>query len=233
MFDPSGNDTSDYWDGIYGEIVLGAGVTYPYTVNGNDVTELNMVAQNPPCTYISLTMHVIAVNDTGVTAPLAAGNLATLDAFMDAGTENGSNTFDSTDSFTLSYGTYNNVPSFYTYANNSTSTDFLEGYLNDAVGNIVFVAVIVDNQPNWNGTTSDYQIMLPKNDSPTAYTIWVDVDYTCKPGNGNGGKDHELYIEPIGSYDVYIGETFYPVFTVRNKGDHVEHDIVNCDFMLF
>ena|GEM_PF-817100 len=225
---------STYWDGFYGDVVLGAGATYTESVIGNNVSLLNMIAQDPPCTYSSISMHVIAANASSISLPLAAGNLAILDGMILDG-ENGSSTFTSTSSFTLNSGTYNNVPSLYTLANGMPSAYFREGYLNGANGNLVFVAVVADNRPNWQGGTSDYQVMLPNNGSSMQYWLWVDVNYTCvgpTPPGPSGGKDHELFIPPMGTYEVAVGETFDADVIVRNRGDYTEWNIVvfvdNC-----
>jgi len=221
------NLSSTSWDGIFGEVVLGAGATYNHQVTGDNVSRINMVAQNPPCTYSNLIMHVIAVNDSALTTPLSAGNLSKLDLFINKEEENGSNTFITNSTFTLSYGTFTEVPTVYTYANNASSTDFREGYLNDANGNLVFINLVVSNKPDWNGTTSDYQIMLPMNDSATDYTLWVDTKYTCAPEPPGPGDDkhHRLYIEPPGIYEVTVGETFEGMFDIENIGDYVEKNI--------
>ncbi|NYZ76761.1 hypothetical protein H0O02_00405 [Candidatus Micrarchaeota archaeon] len=223
----SGTLNSTFWDGVYGEVVLGAATNYSYTVVGNGVARLNLVARDPNCTYTGLTMHVIAVNGTTLTTPLSAGNLPQLDAFVGIGTENGSRTFTTTSTFSLTYGTFVNVPTAYTYANNASSPDFREGYLNDAAGNLVFVAVIVDNRPDWNGTTSDYQIMLPMNGTATNYTLWVDVNYTCQNGTipSDGHNEHILYIYPPGIFTVNAGDAFNPSILVENRGNYMERDI--------
>ncbi|MEM2948790.1 MAG: Dickkopf N-terminal cysteine-rich domain-containing protein [Candidatus Bilamarchaeaceae archaeon] len=218
---------STYWDGLYGDVILGSGLNYTHIVMGNNIIELNVVAQNPPCTYSSITMHIIAVNSSLLTTPLSPGNLTLLDAFVGGSAENGTRTFTSTSTFTLTYGTIASVPTTYTYAGNVSSIDFREGYLNDANGNLVFVAVVVSDRPDWNGTTSDYQIMLPNNGAPTNYTLWVDVGYTCQnvtpppPGRNR----HALYIYPPGSFAANAGSTFNPNFIVKNIGDYVERDI--------
>ena len=224
---------SSYWDGVYGDVVLGAGTTYTHTVNGNNITLLNMVAQDPPCTYTGLSMHIIAVNNSAITLPLAAGNLVQLDAFMGGG-ENGSSTFTLLDTFILNSGTYNNVPTTYTYANGAPSASFREGYMNDALGNLVFVADVVSNQPNWNGSTSDYQIMLPDDGGGVQYWLWVEVNYTCTnitPPHPSD-KHHKLYIPPIPTQTMTSGTPLDLPVTVENRGDYVEDDvevsITNC-----
>ncbi len=219
---------STRWDGLYGDVILGIfGATYNHNVIGNQVVHLNMLVSEPSCTYTSLVMHIIAVNSSSpsLTLPLSPGNLSQLDAFIN-GSENGSATFKYTSNFTLSYGTFTNVPTTYTYANNASSSYFREGYLNDAAGNLVFVAVVVSNKPDWNGTTSDYQIMIPNNGSSTAYTLWVDINYTCfTPPPPGGEKHHRLYIYPPGTYTVKAEETFNPSFIVENRGDYNEMDV--------
>lgn len=224
---------STYWDGLYGDVVLGAGVTYTYTVTGNNIVLLNMVAQDPPCTYTGLSMHIIAVNNSMLALPLAAGNLAQLDGFIGS-SQNGSSTFTGLDTFVLNSGTYNNVPTAYSYANGTPSPDFREGYLNDALGNLVFVADVVDNRPNWNGSTSDYQVMLPNNGSGVQYWIWVEVNYTCvniTPPSPHD-KDHKLFIPPIPTQEMESGTPFGLPVTVENRGDYredvVEVSITDC-----
>lgn len=218
---------STNWDGFYGEVVLGNGTIYYVNVSGNRVAELDMAAQEPPCTYSSIRMHVIAVNDTGITGALSAGNIAALDAFI-GNAENGSNTFNSTSTFQLTYGTIAGVPTTYTMAGNATSPDFRMGYLNDGSGNLVFATVVVDDRPNWNGSTSDYQIMLPNNGSVVQYTVWVDVNYTCAPNvtPGEDDDEHILYIPPIGTVSFTSGEPFGLGVTVENRGDYREDDVL-------
>ncbi len=218
---------SSYWDGFYGDVVLGAGFVYTEWVTGNNISLLNIDAQDPPCTYSSISMRVVAANASPIALvlPLAAGDLSILD-LMILDCENGSSTFTATSSFALTYGTYNNVPSLYTLANGTPSPYFREGYLNDANNNLVFVADVVDDRPNWNGTTSDYQIMLPNNGSAMQYWLWVDVLYTCVTPPGPGHKDHELFIFPIGTYEVVTGGSFDAEATVRNRGDYTEDNVL-------
>lgn len=222
----NGTDFSRYWDGLYGEVVLGAAANYTHTSTGSNITRNILQAQDPGCThgYSSLMMHIIAVNGTALTAPLSAGDLAQLDAFA-GGAEKGSATFSSLSTFTLTYGTIANVPTTYTYANNASSADFRMGYLNDAAGNLVFAAVVVSNRPDWNGTTSDFQIMLPNNGSPAQYTYWVDVNYTCNPAPSPRERHHRLRILPLGPFEADAGETISIPISVENYGDYSESDV--------
>jgi hypothetical protein len=195
---------SSSWDGIFGDVVYGTGLNYTHSVTGNNVTLINIVAQEPGCTLSSIQTLVIAVNASGLVLPLSAGSLPKLDAFVNS-SESASAAFNLTRSFTIMNSTITGVPSLYTYANNSVSPDFLEGYLNDAAGNFVFVAVFTSNKPNWNGSTSDYQMMLPKDGLPESYTIFTDVAYTCVPPTPPfpppSGLSHVLYVFPVGTID--------------------------------
>ncbi|MCX6768559.1 MAG: hypothetical protein NTY83_01820 [Candidatus Micrarchaeota archaeon] len=226
--DVRGIENSQIWDGIYGDAVLGAGTNLTHTVNGGDMVLANLVAQSPTCNYTSIRMVIIAVNNTAATNPFSAGNLPLLDAFIGA-SQNGSATFTSTSTFQLNAQAISGVPTTYTYANNASSTDFRMGYLNDAAGNLVFVAVVVDDRPDWNGTLSDYQIMLPNNNgTPVLYTYWVDVNYTCT-GNVTPPEEHDqhlLFIEPIGVIVVNAGETFNLPVVVDNLGDYDESNVL-------
>ena len=212
------------WDGIYGEVILGAGAVYSHTVTGNQVVELNVVGQEPPCDYSSIELHIIAANSSSIAMPLGAGSLAQLDAFTGS-EQNGSRTFTGLESFTINSSTYNNVPTTYTYANGAPSAYFREGYFNDALGNLVFVADVVDNRPNWNGSTSDYQIMLPNDGGGVQYWIWANVDYVCGEPPEPDDDEHKLFIPPIPAEEMRAGETIALEFTIENRGDYREDDV--------
>lgn len=220
---------STRWDGVYGEVILGAGTNYTYTVTGNKVARINIIAQDPPCTYVSLSIHIIAYNASSITLPLTPGNIAKLDTFIGNQTENATLTFKNTSNFTLSTGTYIGVPTTYTYANSTSSSDFRMGYLKDAAGNLVFITKVVSNKPDWNGSTSDYQIMLPRSTGPIGYNITADVIYTCQPtpgpGPSGGGDVHRLYIYPINTVQSKKSVPFQLNAIVKNTGGFNEKDI--------
>jgi len=214
------------WAGFFGDVTLGGGLSYLVPANGNNITLLDVIAQQPPCDYSSINMHIIAINDTNLTPSLIPGNLSILDSLTGNSSENGSNTFTLTESFTLSSGTYPGVPTTYTYADNASSASFRQGYFNDGAGNLIFVADIVTDMPDWNGSLSDYQIMLPTNGSEKNYTIWGDVAYSCiSPPDDEGGDTHRLVIEPIYDFEVTVGESFYVEVVVRNTGDFNEWNV--------
>ncbi|MFH1394101.1 MAG: hypothetical protein ABIH29_04430 [Candidatus Micrarchaeota archaeon] len=223
------NTSSYHWGGLYGDVVLGAGGTYNRTIAGNNISLLNMVGQVPPCPagYTVSGRHVLAVNGSNFTLPLGPGNLGALDSFLSTENENGSSTFTSLSAFTLSFGTFTNVPTSYLFANNATSADFREGYLTDAIGRMVFVTEVVNDRPNWMGGTSDYQLMLPTpNTTTTDYTLWLDVIYTCTPtGGGGGGDEHRIVVLPPGTYTATAGDSFDVSVIIRNTGDFNENNI--------
>jgi len=222
----SGYAPSERWDGLFGEVASGMPANYSHVVLGNQGVEINMVALALNCTPPAAAMHILAVNDSWLTLPLSSGDLSVLDAFIGYALENGSRTFDETASLAFTYGSFANVPSLHTYTGASPSPFFQEYYLNDAAGNMVFVADIVMNRPDWNGTTSDYQIILPNNGSAVNYTVWVDVNYTCPLGEEpDEDKSHALSVDPPGAYEVPAGSAFSPAFMVSNPGDYTEYDI--------
>jgi hypothetical protein len=219
------NNLTDKWDGLYGQVVLGSGASLSYVVGGGNITRVNFIGQEPPCTDASEILHIVAVNATSLTAPLQPGNLSTLDALMGMGA-NASASFTQNGSFSLSYGNFSGVPELFTFAGNSTSPDFREGYLNDALGNLVFVADVVGAKPDWNGTTSDYQLMLPL--KGVNYTLFVDVAYSCPlppPPPPPGGNTHRLYILPAGPFNASPGSALDAEFFVRNTGGYIENNI--------
>ncbi len=217
------------WDGLYGQVVLGAGVNVSYMVIGGDLTQVDFIAQEPPqCNGTpEESMHIIAVNASSLVPPLQPGSLSVLDAFM-PGRDNGSASFINVSSFNLTYGNFSDIPTLYTFSANS-SPGFQEGYFNDADGNLVFVADVVSGKADWNGSISDYQIMLPK--SGTSYYIFVDATYSCLSFPPIPPSPivtfHKLYIQPPTPQPVpmSVGVPIDMDFIVQNLGNFPEGDI--------
>ncbi len=229
---------SDHWDGLYGQVVIGAETNFSYVVIGGAITQMDLIVQEPPCTVASQSLNVIAVNATDLALPLEPGNVSVLDSII-TGEDNGSATFTQSSSFWLSYGNFSNVPTLYTLPGNLTSGDFREGYLNDAGGDLVFVADVVNDRPDWNGTSADYQMILPQ--IGTNYTLFVDDVYSCVappgpipnpiPGPAPIIIVHRLYILPPQMFTAPSGGTFDADFTVENTGSFAENGIgvsVSC-----
>ena len=216
------------WDGLYGQVVLGVGANVSYNVTGGNISRLDLIAQEPPqCNGTpEVLMHIVAVNASSVVPPLQPGNIPVLDAAI-PGHDNGSDSFINTSSFDLTYGNFTLVPALFTFAANN-SPAFPEGYFNDAEGNLVFVADVVSDQPDWNGSISDYQLMLPKNG--TGYSIFADAIYSCVSNNNPPGpthKFHRLYIAPPPQQPIQIiaGTPSDLVFSVQDIGNFPESAI--------
>ncbi len=218
------SQNSTYWDGIYGEVILGTGINSTKVVIGNNISRLNMIGQEPPCAEYTTTMHIMSANTTNIVLPLTAGNLTILDEMI-SGEDNGSSTFTESGTYRVTYGTITNVPSLHTLAGGSPSPYFREGYLNDAENNLVFVADIVNNRLDWENGTSDYQMILPNNGSPMQYLVWTDIEYSCTKPTKPGHKNHELFIQPITEQKIRIKDTLNLKTIVENTGDYSEWGI--------
>ncbi len=215
------------WDGFYGEILFNT-TSSPQlvNVNGGNLTNLDLYVTAPPCaTYTINSIHVIASNSTSLITPISSGNLTYLDNIMNNVEEKASNTFTIIDIYSLTYGTYTNVPSF-NFKNKTAQLQFKEGYLNDAVGNLIFVSNVCFDCNDWNNSLSDYQIMLPKNITDVAqYYVWVDLDYTCTttPVTPPSGKKHRIrYVDVTPIINVKaLTETTHKI-TLQNYGSYNE-----------
>ncbi len=177
-------DYTSHWDAVYG-MEEGSLTSYVYEVQGGNLTRVDLnsgsvLCENPEIHYITL----IAVSSPSLVLPLRAGNLTQLDMYISSsGVDNASNTFVDLSSFDLSYGQFSNVPSV------SLPNGYQEGYLQDSLGNFVFVEPLCNHCTNWKGDPSDYEMILPRNDSFSVnYTLWLDVVYECKPVTYSGGS---------------------------------------------
>jgi len=219
----NGTRLSENWDGLYGQVVLGIGATQTYTGVGNNISIMDLSGSSPPAGCSAQHINIIATNNTLpiLVLPLSPGSITQLDELINS-SENASNVFTFTDSYSLSVGSFSNIPSTYTRSYNNQN-NFEMGYLNDANGNIVFVAKYNSDKVDWNNTHSDYQIMLPKGTSNMAYNIWVDVVYTCRPPSHE--RHHELYILPIPPQTAIIGRAKGVIISVENTGDYTETNV--------
>ncbi len=173
-----------HWDGIYGD-KTGSLYNATYEVSGNNLTRLDLNAELVSCDNPRIVQAtLVAINSNSLTLPLVPGNLTQLDLFIATpSADNASATFTSTDDYTLSYGSFSNVPTV------NLPHSFKEGYLQDSVGHFVFIAPLCDHCTNWKSSPSDFEIILPRNDSTkTNYTLWLDVIYECLPVPQIGGS---------------------------------------------
>ena len=177
-------DSTYHWDGIYGDLT-GNIYNATYEVNGNNLTHLDLNVDSIGCANPRIVQAtLIAINSNSINLPLHPGNLTQLDQFISTpAADNASATFTSSGDYTLTYGTFTNVPTA------DLPHSFREGYLQDSSGNFVFVAPLCDSCTNWQGSSSDYEIILPRNDSTkTNYSLWIDVIYECLPVPQMGGS---------------------------------------------
>ncbi len=212
----SSNNSADDWGGAYGEVINSGVQDYILYKTNNTIRKIDLNYNLLPNCQLD-GIYVIAYNQT-INPPLRAGNLTLLDEIINS-SENASKTFTHNESLELSYGTINNVPYTYTYSN--PGNVFKTYYLNDNNNAIIFIANIVNNQNDWNGTTSDYQILIVNNGGN--FTLTTDLRTTCTGGIGK--KQHEIYILPIHSITLKIGENYNGNATVENIGDYNERDI--------
>ncbi len=213
----TGIQNSSHWAGFYGQVIENVNSTILVTPGPGTITLQNLQYALPSgCSLNSI--HVIATNSTTISLPLTPGNLSLLDSLL--GSAEGANTFTSTSTFDLSYGSFTNVPTTYTYSATPPST-FRMGYLQDTNGNLVFVADIVNDRVDWNNSLSDYQIMLP---DVGTFRMWVDIDATCNV-TSPPSKKHELYIHPISTVNILVGTSKLLHILVENKGDYNEYDV--------
>ncbi len=213
----SNNSTSIYWAGIYGELIntgFYSNLTSNFSSNTIRSLDLNY-SLSPGCNLLSLA--VIASNSS-IVPPLKPGNLTLLDDIINS-SENASLTFTNTGNLKTSYGLILNVP--YTYTNPSSSM-FKTYYLNDNNNNIIFYSPASFDSPDWNLTTSDYQMILLSN---TSFIITIDKTEQCNISNGGSTKRHILYIEKIGTITTYVGTNIKIPVNVFNNGDFTEFNV--------
>jgi len=195
--------TAGDWQGYAGIITYGTGATAPTTVNatGSNVSGEGLHFQIPCNNPTSITGFVLFSNSSSAPVGLVPGNLTQLDAFV-PGLENGTLTFTQTSIFNFpSAGVVAGVPTTHTYVNSGPqSTNFREGYFNDAAGNIVFATEInFVPPPGYNTSRFSYQALLAApNYSTVPYYLFTDLNATCPgptPPSGGGGGGGGYYPE--------------------------------------
>ncbi|MBD3210100.1 hypothetical protein GF318_01845 [Candidatus Micrarchaeota archaeon] len=203
--DAEGEENST-WHGVAGQTLPSAFVP-PVTVNAtpNAVTILTVNTGISSCDDGEYTiLNLLFSNSSTAITSLVRGDLPTLDSFIAVDAQDGTDTFILSQTFeTAGYGTINGVPA--TYTNAPSPTTFPLGYLQDQDGNLVFITPVVEDQAGFNGTSFDFQLMLPTNNgTPVMYYLTVDLE--CeeeeeeeeeeeKPPQGGGGTGEPYYNE--------------------------------------
>ncbi|MEM4366839.1 MAG: hypothetical protein QW035_01770 [Candidatus Anstonellales archaeon] len=224
-------DCSENWGGYWGTVDLSPTSNLPIIigVDACSITYLDLDVRPPPCS-VEPTLHIIAVNGSNITAagPLVYGDISILDSFI-TGPESGSKTFGGinyTFNLSSSLGGLVTGPAVY-LSNETTGTTFVEGYFNDQNGNVVFVVEVLDNETGWNGSITDFQLMLPNNKTTWQYTIYVDRNFYCPPSPPQPPEkdEHRLYILPVPMQCTYPNVPINFSVGVQNVGDYTEYNV--------
>lgn len=206
------SETNSTWHGVCGQASPSAAVPVIINATPQNITSLTINTGSGSYPYgVSAIYLLFSTSPTAITS-LQRGNLTALDTFINRSGQNGTETFVFSTTFTIgSYGTITGVPTTYTRA--PLPTTFPLGYLRDQAGNFVFVTQVVSDQAGFNGSTFDFQLMLPTNNgTPTLYYLTVVVVPNPSPvpptppgpPTGGGGTRTPYYnVTPPVAYECY------------------------------
>ncbi len=178
------------WQGYAGQVYFGTAPQTPTGVNATgglvNGTNINFTIPCDNPTYVS--GFITFSNSSSPPIGLVAGNLSILDTLSGNGPDSGSRTFTTLSTFDMPSGTVTNVPTMFSYVNETPqSTAFREGYFNQGA-NIVFVTAIEQSLLGYNRSYFDFQAVLfaPKK-STIPYYIFADLNFSCPSPPGGGG----------------------------------------------
>ncbi|MBW3018573.1 hypothetical protein KY329_00100 [Candidatus Woesearchaeota archaeon] len=188
----SGQTQTRFWQGVPGRItVIPPFAPTQVNTTGGNINRTNFNITSRCANPISITGFILFSNSSNLIVGLTAGNLTLLDALLvSSRSDNATRTFTQNTTFNIGGAVINNVPTTYTYVNNSAQNSvFREGYLNDAAGNIV-IAVAVDlNTQGYNRSFFDFQAILPVfNGTSTLYYTNRALNIVCPAGGGGRGR---------------------------------------------
>lgn len=193
------NNQTRHWQGFAGQVFFGTNVSLLNQLNatGGLVNASNLFFEIDCNNPDSATGFIFLSNGTTTPANLTAGNLTILDALLGNGDDDGSATFMSTSSFALSTGTITDVPTVFSFVNETfQSSAFREGYLNQG-NDFVFVVAVEEDLHGYNTSFFDYQALVPAvNQSTVQYSVFGDITFTCPGvavGAGGGGGAKRRY----------------------------------------
>jgi len=181
------------WYGVCGQASILSAVPMTITAIPGGVECLTIRTGSVSCDFGVRRLNLLFSNSSGGITSLRPGDLTMLDAFINRPAENATKTFLYSSSFgTAHHGTLSGVPTTYTRASNPTS--FPLGYLQDQDNNLVFITPVVNDQPGFNGSSFDFQLMLPTRDGTnTDYYVTVDLLCISLPPQGGGGTHTPYY----------------------------------------
>ncbi len=185
---------TDHWQGVAGQVHFGTAAQAPTDVNatGSFVNATNINFTIPCDNPVFVRGYIMFSNTSNPPAGLVAGDLTILDRLTGNRSDSGTKTFTTISTFDLPSGSIANVPTVFSYVNETPqSSAFREGYFNQG-NDIVFITAIEQNLLGYNRSYFDFQAMLiaPRR-TTIPYYIFADLNFTCPsppgPGGGSGG----------------------------------------------
>jgi hypothetical protein len=183
-----------HWQGYAGQVYFGTAPQVPTDLNATgslvNGTNINFTIPCDNPTYVS--GFITFSNSSSPPIGLVPGDLSILDILSGNKSDSGSRTFTTLSTFDMPSGTITNVPTMFSYVNETPqSSAFREGYFNQD-GNMVFVTAIEQNLLGYNRSYFDFQaILFAPMKSTIPYYIFADLNFSCPvppgPGGGAGG----------------------------------------------
>lgn len=204
------------WYGLAGQVNFTTGSTNPSNVTEDpgNITDPRFSLQAGCEAATAVSGYMIFTNKSSLPGNLTPGNLTLLDSLMSGTDDLASQTFTTTENYTILGSTVNNVPTVYTYVNNSPqSSTFREGYFQDNVtGDLVFATNITADNPGYNLSAFDYQALIPAiNQTTTAYNVFVSINYSCAGGWSNISAPEGIF-EPVNASLSGTHVNFFSIF---------------------
>jgi hypothetical protein len=192
------------WHGVAGNVGGAAFVPFSFVADAGNISYFDINTGFNSCEGGEYDiLNILFSNSSAAITSLVRGNLSVFDNFVLSSQENGTDTFVFSTTFTTAgYGNITGVPT--TYTNSPVPNTFRMGYLQDQGGDLVIIVPVVDNQVGFNGSTFDFQLMVPTMNR-TNVTYYVTIDLQCtgeeppeppyKPPGGGGGGGVPVYNE--------------------------------------
>jgi len=188
---------TDHWQGYAGRVHYGTAAQKPTDVNATgsfvNSTNINLTIDCNNPTYVS---GFVAFSNTS-TPPsgLVPGDLTIIDRLTGNKSDSGTGTFTVISTFDMPSGSIANVPTTFTYVNETPQSNFFrEGYFNQG-NDLVFITQIEQALAGYNTSFFDFQsLLVAPNRTTIPYYIFADLNFSCPtpippggPGGGSGG----------------------------------------------
>ena len=238
------------WQGYYGQIIVRSSSIYPNPISPvqqgiGTIYKLELGATINEGDLILITNS----STVPVLSELKAGNISTIDNITGIDWDSGTNTFTNTSTFHLPTIGINitDVPTIYTFADSNPQYNyFREGLLEDASGNILFIAPLNSSlNYGFDNYTYFFQFMVPNNrTNPLVYSMYYVPSVQSVGGGSNSGHSHKSTPTPTPIPTPTTTPTHTPVSTATssrlllipdNDGSDIDLTSVDegcgCDFM--